>query len=177
MSLIRSICDMHDRTTDLGYLLSVLALFLMLAIYCAEVVSRYFLGATLAWSNDTFSNLMAVSIFAMLPHVTRASRHISINLIEEMVPSAGNILRILTSLVGVVVCSFLAWMALQENFRQSAMGILTSQNYPIPMVWVSGFLTFGFFSTALYYLRALFAVQETRPRTWVNAIGIDADKK
>ena len=35
----------------------------MAVIYCYEVLTRYFLGVATDWANDTFSNVLCVTIF------------------------------------------------------------------------------------------------------------------
>lgn len=155
MKPIRLLCRLHDALADAGYVISVVGLSAMVLIYCAEVVTRYFLNTALSWANDTFSNVMCVTLFAMVPHATRAGRHIAINLIPEQIPARRRPLHLFTAIAGFVVCLFAAWMSWEENLRQIALGILTAQNHPIPVVWMSAFITYGFASAALYFLRSL----------------------
>jgi TRAP-type C4-dicarboxylate transport system permease small subunit len=163
MNPIRVLCRLHDAVTDVGYVVSVIGLSAMVLIYCAEVITRYFLNTALDWANDTFSNVMCVTIFAMVPHATRAGRHIAINLIPEQIPSTRRPLHVFTAVAGFVVCLFAAWMSWEENARQVALGILTAQNHPVPVVWMSAFITYGFGSSALYFLRSLFPGPDVVP--------------
>lgn len=168
MFVLRSLCRLHDALTDAGYVAGTLALGSMAAIYCYEVVTRYFLGVATDWANDTFANLLIVTIFAMVPHATRMGAHISISLLVEIAPSLRSILTIFTGIVGIAVCLFAAWMSLEENLRHIDMGIVTEQNLPIPKIWMSGWLTFGFTGAALYFLRTLIPAQVARPVSWIT---------
>ncbi|WP_298496172.1 TRAP transporter small permease [uncultured Maritimibacter sp.] len=170
MKPIRLLGRLHDLLTDAGFLLSTLGLGLMVLIYCSEVVTRYFLGRPLDWANDAFSNILCVMLFSMVPAATRAAQHIEINLVPEALPRLKPALRIFANLVGAVVCAFAGWMSLSENMRQIAYGILTEQNHPVPVWWMSVFITYGLFSSGLYFLRALIPGDAARPTSLVERL-------
>ena len=65
MFLLRWLCRCHDALTDAGYVVGTLGLFSLVAIYCYEVLTRYFLDLASDWANDTFSNVLCVTIFAI----------------------------------------------------------------------------------------------------------------
>jgi TRAP-type C4-dicarboxylate transport system permease small subunit len=167
MDAARLACRLHDALTDAGYVVGVIGLSAMVLIYCAEVVTRYFLGTALTWANDAFSNVMLITLFAMVPHATRAGRHISINLLAELVPSLRQPFHYLIGIAGFVVCLFVAWMSWEENLRQIALQIVTEQNRPVPKIWMSAFITYGFVGAAFYFLRSLFSSPQVSPVSWV----------
>lgn len=173
MKLLEKLCRLHDAITDSAYLLSTLGLALMVLIYCTEVVTRYFLNSPLDWANDTFANILCVTIFAMLPHATRVAAHIEISLLPELLPALRRPLAMWVAIAGAAVCGLAAWMSLHENFRQVAMGILTLQNHAIPVVWMTSFITYGFASASLYFFRNLLP-EVARPKSWVVTISKNA---
>ncbi len=146
---------LHDLITDIGFKVGAIGLALMVLIYCAEIICRYFLNYALTWAGDTFTNILCASIFLVVPYAAKTRRHIEINLIPEFFPWLRNGLGMFANFAAFVICGVVAWMSLQENFRQAALGILTLQNHPIPIYWVSGFMTYGFASSSLYFLRNL----------------------
>ncbi|MEK9644266.1 MAG: TRAP transporter small permease [Alphaproteobacteria bacterium] len=168
MGLVRGLCRLHDGITDAGYIAGALALASMAAIYCYEVVTRYFLGVATDWANDTFANLLVITIFAMVPHATRAGQHISISLLQELVPSLRGVLTAFTGLVGIAVCLFAAWMSYGENLRHIEMQLVTEQNHPLPKIWMSAWITYGFVGAALYFLRAMIPAAAVRPISWIT---------
>lgn len=168
MFLVRWLCRLHDALTDAGYIVGTTGLFALVTIYCYEVITRYFFALATDWANDTFSNVLLVTIFAMVPHVTRAGMHIAITLLPDAVPRLERPLQFLTGLLGFLVCLFVAWMSLEENIRHVAMEIVTEQNRPMPKIYMSGFITFGFFGAALYFLRALIPARAVAPVSWVT---------
>ncbi len=168
MSVVRLLCRLHDGISDAGYIVGTIALAAMAAIYCYEVVTRYFFGIATSWGNDLFVNIMLISIFAMVPHATRKGQHIAISLLADTVPALRAPLRLAVGAVGVGVCAFVAWMSFEENLRQVALGIATEQNWPLPKIWMSAWITFGFLGAALYFLRALIPGEAVRPRSWLT---------
>ena len=168
MNPIRGLCRLHDALTDAGYVIGAVALASMAIIYCYEVLTRYFLGVATDWANDTFSNVLCVMIFAMVPHATRQAQHIAISLVIEIVPSTETALKIFTGIFGFVMCLFAAWMSLEQNIDQIVMEIVTEQNRPIPKWWMSVFITFGFVGAAFYFLRGLFPVDAVKPTSWIT---------
>ena len=167
MILIRSLCRLHDGLTDAGYIAGALALAAMATIYCYEVLTRYFLGVATDWANDTFSNLLIVSVFGMVPHATRAGQHISIGLLGELIPSWRKGLLVFTCILGCVVCAFAAWMSLTENIRVVEQQIVTEQNHPLPKILMSAWISFGFVGATLYFLRILIPHPAVEPKSWV----------
>lgn len=167
MRLVRLACRLHDGLTDAGYIVGVIGVTAMVLIYCAEVVTRYFLNTALDWANDAFSNILCVTLFSMVPHVTRQARHIAINLLPEMLPRTKPALHYFAGVAGFVVCLFAAWMSLEANWRQILLEIVTEQNHPVPKIWISAFITYGFIGAAFYFLRGLFAAPDLRPVSWV----------
>lgn len=168
MRPVLTLCRLHDVLSDVGYVIGTLGLGSMAAIYCWEVLTRYFLGVATDWANDTFSNVLCVTIFAMVPHATRRGQHIAITLLSELVPRLGPPLAIFTGVFGTVMCLFAGWMSLEENIRQVVDQIVTTQNYPIPQWWMSVFITYGFVGAGLYFLRGLFKTEIVRPKTWIT---------
>lgn len=167
MFLLRWLCRCHDALTDAGYVVGTLGLLSLVAIYCYEVLTRYFLDLASDWANDTFSNVLCVTIFAIVPHATRRGLHISVSLLPDTVPRLQRPLGLVTAIVGFLACLFVAWMSLEANIRQVVLQIVTEQNRPLPKIYMSGFITFGFFVAAFYFPRALFAHGALAPRSWV----------
>lgn len=164
---IRWLCRVHDALTDAGYIIGVIGLSSMAILYCYEVLTRYFLDVATDWANDIFSNILCITIFALAPHTTRAGLHISINLIVEINPNLRKAQNYFSGVLGFIICLLAAWMSLDENIRQVAFGVVTDQNHPIPKVWISSFITYGFFGSAFYFLRSLFTARFVRPVSWV----------
>jgi TRAP-type C4-dicarboxylate transport system permease small subunit len=167
MRLLRLACRIQDGLTDAGFIVGVLGVTSMVVLYVTEVVTRYFLNTALDWANDAFSNILCITLFSMVPHVTREGRHIAINLVPELLPATKPAFFYFTGVAGFVVCLFATWMSLEENMRQIALEIVTEQNHPVPKIWMSAFITYGFLGAAFYFLRGLSSSPVVRPVSWV----------
>ena len=168
MSLIKGLCRLHDGIADVGYIVGSLGLASMAVMYCYEVLTRYFLGTATDWANDMFANVLLVTIFSMIPHASRMGQHISISLLVEIMPSARTTLKIFTGVFGFGVCLLAAWMSLEQNLHQIEIQQVTEQNRPIPKILMSAWLTFGFFFSAFYFLRAMFDSDAVKPISWIT---------
>lgn len=142
-----------DRVIGASFLGSGLALGLIAFCYCYEVVLRYFFNAPTEWAHDTATYLMCVMIFLALPEVTRTGGHIAITFVLEYLGERWRSLvnRISFFLSGLV-CGLASLLSLTQNLKQFENGIQTLGTIPIPKWWVSSFITFGLFFSALLFL-------------------------
>jgi TRAP-type C4-dicarboxylate transport system permease small subunit len=154
----------HDYLTDITYILSAITITLMGVIYCMEVVLRYFFNAPTRWSSETVANLMLVTIFLALPHAVRSLNHVAVTLIFDLYPTRARLFGALINVAGIVLCGFVTWLSCSENLRQFMGSIETVANFPIPKWWTSIWITYGFGSSTLWYLRLLSEPGPVRPR-------------
>ncbi len=154
----------HDYITDISYILSALTISLMGAVYCMEVVLRYFFNSPTRWSSETVANLMLATIFLAMPHATRSLNHIAVTLVTDIYPGAARRIAFVLNLVGLLLCGFVTWLAWNESVRQYLGSIETVANFPIPKWWISMWIVYGFGSATLWYLRLLGEPGPVRPR-------------
>jgi C4-dicarboxylate transporter, DctQ subunit len=155
-SLARRFGEFHDRLTMAGFALAAILVGLIAAVFCYEVVVRYFLGAPTAWTYDVGCYFLAAVIFLSVPEMTRRNAHVHINLLAERLP--GGQARALGFAVGLLAtgaCVTAAWITGSETWRQYEQGVSTISALPIPKWWVSIFIPYGMLSSALHFLRHL----------------------
>jgi TRAP-type C4-dicarboxylate transport system permease small subunit len=153
---MRPLLRLHGLVTDLGYLAAALGLAGMGALYCMEVVFRYFLNAPTRWSLEVVTYLMLAMMFLAVPHAVRAGMHIAVTLIADLYPGSAARLAVVLNGIGFALCAFLAYVSLGENVAQYEGSIETIGNLVFPKWWLSVFITYGFANSALWYLRLLF---------------------
>ena len=155
---------LHDVITDIGYILAAITITLMGAVYCMEVVLRYFFNAPTRWSTETVANLMLVTIFLAAPHAVRSLNHVAVSLIVDLFPSRARLVNAIMNSAGVLLCGFVTYLSWNENLRQYLGSVETVTNFPIPKWWISMWITYGFGSSTLWYWRLLFEAGPVRPR-------------
>jgi C4-dicarboxylate transporter, DctQ subunit len=153
---MRALLRLHGLITDLGYLLAALGLMAMGALYCMEVVFRYFLNSPTRWSLEFITYLMLTVTFLAIPHAVRAGMHIAVTLLADLYPRQAQRILTVMNAIGAILCGFIAIISFNENVAQYQGSIETIGNIPIPKWWLSVFITYGFANSALWYLRLLF---------------------
>jgi len=163
-AFLRMLARAHDWLTDIGYVVAALLIGAMCAIYCAEVTLRYFFNAPTNWGTETLAHLMLVTVFLATPYATRGGQHVAVTLLADLRPQIARQVGIVLNIVGALLCFFVAYICLLENVRQYVSNIETLGNIPLPKWWVSSWTTFGFVSSAIWFLRLTFAKERIRPR-------------
>ena len=169
MFLIKSLCRLHDGIADVGYI----SRFAGPCLHGSHVLLR---GADPVFPRVRRQTGPTICLptccwspyFAMIPHASRMGQHISISLLVEIMPSSRTPLRIFTGIFGVGVCLLAAWMSLEQNLHQIDIQQVTEQNRPIPKILMSAWLTFGFFFSSFYFLRAMFDSEVVKPVSWIT---------
>lgn len=146
---------LHGLVTDIGYLLAGVGLAAMGALYCMEVVLRYFVGRPTTWSLETITFLMLAMMFLAVPHAVRAGMHIAVTLLADLYPRQAARLAFVMNTIGLLLCGFIAYVSLRDNIAQYEGSIETIGNLVLPKWWLSAFITYGFANSALWYVRLL----------------------
>jgi len=155
-SALPRLAQWHDRVTIAGFAAATLLIGVIAASFCYEVVVRYFFGAPTSWTYAVGSYALCAAIFLAIPDLTRRNAHISVNLIfEHLSPKRTRTLAVFIGLLAAAACFVAAWITGSESLRQFDDDISTITSFPIPKWWVSVFIPYGFFSSAIYFLRNL----------------------
>jgi TRAP-type C4-dicarboxylate transport system permease small subunit len=150
----------HDALTAVGFLAAKLCLVVIVVSYTYEIVARYFFLAPTSWSNEAVSYALCIGTFLAMPELTRRRGHIAISfVIESLSERAARALAIAIAVVSGLVCLFVAGLSFEENIRQVVHEVMLVRVDPIPKVWISSWITFGFLSSGLHFLRAAFDPQ------------------
>ncbi|QRG09093.1 TRAP transporter small permease [Xanthobacter dioxanivorans] len=85
------------------------ALLAIVAINCANVVGRYFFAAPIGWAEEAMLYLMVLLVFSAMATVTWQGRHISIELVADLMPAAARkAARLLVIVLTVATCLLVA---------------------------------------------------------------------
>jgi TRAP-type C4-dicarboxylate transport system permease small subunit len=147
----------HDAITTIGFEISKLCLVVIVFSFSYEVVARYFFGAPVWWANEFVSYALCIGVFLAMPEVTRRNGHVAVTVIPEILPlKYRTMLLACIQIVGFLACIAIAWMSLNQNISQYMRdAMIIAAVRPIPKVYISVWITFGFVSSAIYFLRNL----------------------
>lgn len=145
---------LHDRITAVGFAGAAASVGLITLAFWYEVTARYFFNAPTSWAYDAASFLLCPAVFLAVPEMTRRNSHVVISLfVDSLPPDARGILIRLLFLTSAIVCLICAWITGAETWRQYVRGVETITAIPIQKWWVSVFIPYGLFNSALYFLR------------------------
>lgn len=146
----------HDGLTLLGFHLSRVCLAIIVFAYCYEVFSRYFFAAPTWWSDEAVSYSLSIGCFLMMPYVTREKGHVAVTVLLDLLsPERRRMFDAFIYFVGFLACAAATWISLDENIRQVVKDVHLMKVKPIPKYWISVWITYGFASSAIYFLRLL----------------------
>ncbi len=144
----------HDLITTAAAALAAIGLGLIVFSYVFEVFTRYILNAPTSWVSDFVSYALSASVFLALPKVTRDRGHVAVTILVDIMPDrVAALAHRAVSLIGFACLGFAAWISFEENIRQYTRNIETLAINPIPVWWVSSFITFGLAMSAIHMLR------------------------
>ncbi len=154
-SRLAPLLHLHDAITTIGFEVSKICLAVVVVSFSYEVVSRYFFSAPVWWANETVSYALCIGVFLAFPEVTRRHGHVAVTVVLDALPGrAKAAVESAIQAVGFVACMAVAWMSLDQNISQYMRdAMIIAAVHPIPKVYISAWVTFGFFSSALYFLR------------------------
>ena len=120
--------------TAIGWLVAI-ALFLMMALTCLDVVGRYIINRPVPGAAELVQYMMVTAVFLALPVVTFRREHISISLIDSLLgPHARKIQRSLIGLASAIVFGYLCvrlWMhAAMNAANRDVIGYLNLPTAP-----------------------------------------------
>ena len=153
MATLESVRRIANALTTVGVAISSSALCIIVMAYCYEVVSRYFFNHPTLWASDLVAFLLFISIFFMIPEVTRSGGHVSVTLLEDRLSARANErLQDAVALFSALACFAVAWISGLENVRQFVHAITTVSVYPIPKWYLSFAVTYGFGLSGVHFL-------------------------
>ncbi len=153
---LRALARFHDGVTRLGFHLSKVCLGIIVFAYCYEVFARYFFGAPTWWSSEAVQYSLCIGCFLMMPHVTREKGHVAVTVILDTIRvERSRVAYWLIYLVAGLACIAATWISLDENIRQVVKDVHLMKVRPIPKIYISAWITYGFASSAIYFLRML----------------------
>lgn len=158
--MLRSLGLFHDRLSELGLWLGMMALAALATLSFAGTMSRYLLSTPLGWVPDWTGYTLAASIFITAPAVTKHGQHVAMDFIAAAATSR-TVVRFLTGIAAAmtfIVLATMTWIVTDSLLAAFRSGTGTAAGYPIPRWWLLSFITYGFGSSAVHFLRTALTV-------------------
>lgn len=98
----------------------------MMGLTFVDVVGRYLFNAPLAGATEVTEIILASLIFAGLPGVTAANQHVTIDLLDNVIPpGVRRILRPVIGLICTTVLGVMAWVVWRHAGRTATAEVQT----------------------------------------------------
>ena len=154
MQLFQLLAAVHDAVTRLTAILSALCLAGIVALYCGEVVMRYFLDRPTSWTAAVSVYLLLSTVMLMMPRLTSEAEHVSASIVDEhFSPRAAHGMALAIAATAALICGFATWFSLSEAARSWSRGVLTTDTLYIPKWWLLALVVYGLGSSTLHFLR------------------------
>jgi len=153
-SVLASVLRWHDVMSRTLYQLGIFALSLIVVIYSYEVVSRYLFGAPTRWASDFVSFLLLITVFLVMPWLTRAGGHVAVTVLNDQLPERGRQVMMRGGyLFGAAACLCLGYIVYFEALTLFERGSGTLSTVSIPKWVLFALICYGLLNSGLYFLR------------------------
>jgi TRAP-type C4-dicarboxylate transport system permease small subunit len=143
---------MTHAVTRLFDLVSAALLAAMAAVTFVDVVGRYLFNRPMRGAFELTEVLMAATIFAALPSLTRRREHIAIDILDHYLPARVQRIRDrVIDAASAAVVAFLAWRFFLQARQMNVDGLYT-QALQMPLAPVVFFATAALALAALLHL-------------------------
>lgn len=140
--------------------MAALVLFLLMLLTCADVVGRYFFNRPVWGAFELTEVLLAVLIFSGLPLVTLRNDHVTVDLLDPLIPDwLFNIQHLVACTIGFVCTAYLSWRLWLRAEQTQAAGQTTAE-IKIPL----GLLTYAMSIAVALTAVALLILAFRRPQ-------------
>lgn len=129
-------------------LIAALTLFFLMALTCADVFGRYFLGNAVDGATEMTEMGIAILVFAEMPIITWRGGHVVVDILDRMLGNALiKVLGLLSALLISTCLYFLAWRIFQLAERSIRRHEVT-EFLEMPVGYIVEYIAFMSWATA-----------------------------
>jgi TRAP-type C4-dicarboxylate transport system permease small subunit len=137
-------------------LVSAVLMFCLMLLTCVDVVGRYFFNKPVTGGFEMTEMLLAALIFAGLPLVTLRGDHITVDLLDPLVPDrVFRVQHAAATAIGAACTGYLAWRLGLRAAELGSRGETTSQ-LGFPVAWLAWAMSVLMLLTALALVVVMF---------------------
>ncbi|MEW5420310.1 TRAP transporter small permease [Amorphus sp. 3PC139-8] len=157
VSSLRPLLRVQDAVSIAGQGLGAIALAAIVVIYAYEIIMRYFIGTPTVWASDFVSFLLLISVFAVLPWLTRDGGNVAVTLLPDYLPPAlGDKLLRFGFFISGLACLYVAYIGLEETLRLFERNTMTLTTVRVPRWPMLALITLSMLNAGLYFFRLTF---------------------
>lgn len=154
MKITDRIVGFFDRTNDVLALLSGAVLIFIVLTVSIEVIARYFLNSPIIWVVEVNENCLLYLTFLVVARVLARNGHVRVEMvITRLSPKNQQILELITSVIGMVVCFIVTWYAVKVTWQDFQAGAFRPGPNRIPEASVLFIIPIGMFLLSVEFLR------------------------
>lgn len=130
--MVKALAKLYDRLlTGLAFLGG--ALMIGMALWVTyEVLMRYLVRRPTIWAVDLSEYAMVWAVFLAGPWLLRHDRHVNIEVVvERLGPRGRQVLGVVTSIVGALVCAVLGWQGLVTVADLWTRGVVFAKEWAV----------------------------------------------
>lgn len=140
--------------TWMAYLAAASIAFIFLAV-SAQVVARRLLHASISWVPETTEYILAIAGLLAAAWVLKMGGHVSLDFVGNMLsPRKRAILNAITSIIGAIVTSILAWYGAEKSLEFFNRGTISAAKAMVIPLWpFLAVFALCFFMLSIQFLR------------------------
>ncbi len=154
MYLLKKAARIFDGTVDLLAVLGSAILIAVTLIVIYEVVMRYFLNRPSIWVTIYAAYSLAFITFLCTAWVLKREGHVKIDLLlMRLNPRTRAMFNVVTSILGAIVCSIVAWYSAKAAWNAAQIGYKAPTELLTPMWILVCPIPVAFFLLLIQFLR------------------------
>jgi len=143
-----------DRILDILVFLACVLLMSAVALVASDVVSRYFFHRPIIWSVEITEYSLLYITFLGTAWLLREEGHVKVDVVlNELNPKNQNLVNIITSILGAMVCLVIAWYGAEITLDHFQRGIPAIEILHTPYFIILGIIPVGSFLLFIQFLR------------------------
>jgi TRAP-type C4-dicarboxylate transport system permease small subunit len=154
MKLTNRMGAIFDRINNIFVVLASLFLVFIVLSVTTEVILRYFFNAPTLWIVEVNENNLLFITFLATAWVLRKDGHVKIELLlTRLSPRTRNLLLLITSIVGLLICLVLTWYSGRLTYQDFVRGTYKPSLNMIPEASILFIIPVGTFLLSVQFLR------------------------
>jgi TRAP-type C4-dicarboxylate transport system permease small subunit len=154
MNRIKQLASITDKVMDLMALLAGVMVIFLIIIVTADTFLRYIFNSPILWAVDAVEAILLYILFLGAAWLLRDEGHVMVEIVfQRMNPNVQDLLNVVTSILGVIMCLALTWFAGKATWGNFQRGVLIMGGITYPKYLLLAPVPLGSFLLSVQFLR------------------------